>query len=245
MNAMVFAAGLGTRLRPLTDTMPKALVPIDDTPMLQRVLLKLRNVGVTRTVVNVHHHPDMIIDFLHQHQNFGMDIIISDERNTLLDTGGGLLAALPLFNPGQPILLHNADILTDFPLEEMVYAHNQSKADATLLVSERNSSRRILFDSSNKMYGWKNMVSGQILPDSLDTTPLHPLSFGGVHIISPTLFPALNSYGLTNHVFSIMPFYIQACQDYNIIGHQPTQPFRWFDIGRPESLSEANESFHS
>ena len=133
MKAIVFAAGLGTRLYPLTESIPKALVEVGGKPMLLRVLEKLRDAGIHEIVINVHHFPDMIIDYLRSNDGFGLKIMISDERGHLLDTGGGILAARNYLDDGEPFIAHNADILTDFNLSEMITRHNESGADVTLL----------------------------------------------------------------------------------------------------------------
>lgn len=244
MKAMIFAAGLGTRLRPLTDTVPKALMDVGGKPALQHVIERLKAAGITEMVVNVHHFPDKIIGFLRDNGNFGVDIRVSDERDLLLDTGGGLLKALPLLGADEPVLLHNADIVSDFPISDMISAHEATGADATLLVADRPSSRRLLFDASGRMQCWKNMTTGEVRPAGCDVTGLVPLAFGGVHIVSPTLFPLLHDYGSrSGKVFSITPFYVDACCISDLQAFIPSAPYRWFDIGRPESLRVASASF--
>lgn len=242
MKAMIFAAGLGTRLRPLTDSIPKALVPVGDKPMLQHVLEHMRLAGIREVVVNVHHFPDMIRQFLAANGNFGLEISVSDERDCLLDTGGGLVRAIPLLDDREPVLLHNADILTDLPLPEMIEFHENHMPDATLLAWDRESSRRLLFDSGGAMKGWCNMATGEIRPSSLDSQGLSPLAFGGIHVVSPSLFPSLEEYARRKGpVFSITPFYVEACQTRDIRAFTPNEPFDWFDIGRPESLRKASQ----
>ena len=146
-QAMIFAAGLGTRLKPLTDTMPKALVPVAGQPLLWHVIMKLKGAGFERIVVNVHHFADQIIDYLHANDNFGLDIRISDEREQLLETGGGIKKALPLFDPSEPILIHNVDILSNLDL-------NALPTDAPLLVvSERKTKRYLQFDDTMRLIG--------------------------------------------------------------------------------------------
>ncbi|MDE5672058.1 MAG: NTP transferase domain-containing protein, partial [Duncaniella sp.] len=140
MNAMIFAAGLGTRLGAITRTKPKALVEVGGEPMLKRVIVKLKNAGVSKMIINVHHLADEIISYLRANDNFGVDIQISDERSLLLDTGGGLLKAGQFLNDGEPIIVHNADILTDFDISRMLDSHIESKADAPLLVADRRTS---------------------------------------------------------------------------------------------------------
>ena len=148
MKAMIFAAGLGTRLKPLTDRMPKALVPVNGIPMLQHVILKLKQAGCTEIVINIHHFGEQIIDFLQAHQNFGITVHISDEREELLDTGGGIKKAIPFFSGNEPFLVHNVDILSDTDLKALYDYHRQSINDATLLVSQRETSRYLLFDKA-------------------------------------------------------------------------------------------------
>lgn len=246
MKAMIFAAGLGTRLRPITDSIPKALVPVGDKPVLQFVIERIKSVGITDVVVNVHHFADQVCKFLNENSNFGLNISISDETNLLLDTGGGLLKALPLLGYDEPVLLHNADILTDVPLEQMIESHQLSGADASLLVWHRDTSRKLLFSSLNEMKGWVNTLTGETRPNRLDQSMLTPLAFGGVHIVSPSLFPFLNKYALSSgEVFSMTPFYIEACMNARIQGFTPSEPFNWFDIGRPESLLKASEFVNS
>lgn len=241
MKAMVFAAGLGTRLKPFTIHHPKALVPVGGVPMLQRVLLKIKDLGITDVVVNVHHFSQQILDFLAENSNFGLNISIRDESALLLDTGGGILAAEPYLRGDEPILVHNADILTDFDIKEMISGFEARRPLASLLVSNRNTSRYFLFNPAMQMRGWANVSTGETRPDGIDTVGCEKFAFGGVHIISPHIFPLLRAYA-TEHgsVFSITPFYIEACAQNPIIGHIPTTPFMWHDIGKPESLAAAN-----
>lgn len=244
MKALVFAAGLGTRLKPLTDTVPKALVEVGGKPALEHVMRKIIAAGVTDITVNVHHHAGKVREFLASRHWGDVTVRVSDESEQLLDTGGGLLAAQELLGCCEPILLHNADILTDFPLEEMIECHSASGADCTLLTSERSSSRRILFDSDGRMRGWTNTSTGQVRPEGLDATGLTPCSFGGVHIVEPVLFPMLADYAEeAGRVFSIMPFYIDKCNNLNIRSYSPSAAYRWFDIGRPETLDTCRKTF--
>lgn len=240
MKAMIFAAGLGTRLGQITQSCPKALVEVGGEPMLKRVILKLKAAGVREMVVNVHHRADDIIEYLRANGNFGLDIRISDERSQLLDTGGGLLKARPMLDGAEPILLHNADILTDFDIAGMLSAHEDSGADATLLVADRKTSRYLLFDRDMKMTGWENVRTGEVRSPwpGFNRSDSGPLAFGGVHIVSPTVFPALENYS-REPKFSITPFYTDLCSTLYIKGYTPGESFRWIDIGKPESLTEA------
>ena len=159
---MIFAAGLGTRLKPITDRMPKALVPVGGQPLLWHVIQKLRAAGFERIVINVHHFADQIIDYIEANQNFGLDIRISDERVALLDTGGGIKHALPLFDPSMPILIHNVDILSNVDLAALYQATLESQADALLLVSQRQTKRYLLFADDDRLCGWTNIETGEV-----------------------------------------------------------------------------------
>lgn len=240
---MVFAAGLGTRLKPFTLQHPKALVPVAGVPMLRRVLEKIKEAGIEDVVVNVHHFAGQIIDYLKDNRNFGLNIHISDESGLLLDTGGGILHARKWLE-GDTFLVHNADILTDFSLREMIECHNASKADVTLLCAFRDTSRYLLFERDNRMCGWENVKTGEIKPSGLKTEDLIPRAFGGVHILGPKVLDMLQKYASKEgkEVFSIVPFYVSSCADLDIRSFTPSGPCRWHDVGKPESLAEAEEA---
>lgn len=244
MKAMIFAAGLGTRLRPLTDNMPKAMVPVAGKPMLQHVIENVAHYGFHDIVVNIHHFGQQIIDFLVANDNFGQNIVISDERNLLLDTGGGIKMARPLLDDGEPFLVHNADILTTLDLAEMYRCHCSGNADATLLVKSRKTERYLLFDEDDSMCGWINKKTGETKPSELDITSksLREFAFGGVHVLSPTIFDALENY-TEEPKFSITnPFYIDKCRELTIKCYNP-DGYEWFDIGKPETLALATSYF--
>jgi NDP-sugar pyrophosphorylase family protein len=158
---MIFAAGLGTRLKPLTDTLPKALVPVGGKPLLAHVIERLQAAGYERVVINVHHFADQIERYLRVNQNFGLDIAISDEREQLLDTGGGLKKAAPLFDPDEPVLIHNVDILDNVDYEWFARQH-QPDEDVVLLVSRRKTKRYLLFDNAMRLMGWTNIETGEV-----------------------------------------------------------------------------------
>ena len=238
MKAIVFAAGLGTRLRPLTDHTPKALVKLAGVTMLERVIHNIIACGITDIVVNVHHFGNQIIDFLNEKQNFGVNITISDERDLLLDTGGGILKARHLLDGDEPFLAHNADILTDLNLADMIHAHKASGADVTLLAKHRSTQRYLVFGPDNRMAGWTNIATGEVKPADLSVTTDHTLmAFGGVHIISPSIFKSLAEF-TSEPKFSIMQYYIAACRDIHIAGYNP-DGYHWFDIGKIETLNQA------
>ncbi|MBQ8501263.1 MAG: nucleotidyltransferase family protein [Bacteroides sp.] len=241
MKAMIFAAGLGTRLRPLTDHIPKALVPVAGQPILQRVILRLKEAGFDDITINIHHFGQQIIDFLHAHDNFGLTVHVSDERGELLDTGGGIRQARTWLDGEEPFIVHNADILTDMDLRAFYHHHLQSRAEATLLVSRRHTSRYLLFDADFRLQGWTNKSTGEVKPADL-TYPdarLQELAFGGVHVISPAIFRRMEQAGWEGK-FSIIPFYLSICRTALIQGY-PLPCARWFDIGKPETLALAEK----
>ena len=234
---MIFAAGLGTRLKPLTDHMPKALVPVAGKPMLEHVILKLIASGFDEIVINVHHFAEQIIDFLKEKNNFGIKIWISDETEELLDTGGGIKKASSLLN--EPFLVHNADILSNVDLKALYDFHLASENDATLLVSPRKTVRYLLFDPSNRLCGWINKDTLQTKPEGFIYEPevQQEYAFGGIHIISPSLFKYMEGW---TGKFSIMDFYLQTCQKARLGGYAK-EDLQLIDIGKPETLAKAEE----
>ena len=243
MKAMIFAAGLGTRLRPLTNDRPKALVEVGGVAMLERVITRLKSHGITEIVINIHHFGEKIIEFIKENNNFGITIHISDERDLLLDTGGGILKAQQWLNGNEPIIIHNADILTDFDLHKMVEQHINSNADATLLVADRKTARYFYIGENNRLNGWTNISTGEVKPAdyiALNTDKLR--AFGGVHIVSPSIFSELQNYS-TEPKFSITPFYIDRCKDLKIMGYTPNEKYQWHDIGKIESIAIAEQEF--
>ncbi|MBR2147636.1 MAG: nucleotidyltransferase family protein, partial [Muribaculaceae bacterium] len=220
MKAMIFAAGLGTRLRPLTNDRPKALVEIGGKTMLERVITKLSTTGFDDITINIHHFGEKIIDFLRKNDNFGLNIHISDERDLLLDTGGGILKARHLLDGDEPFLVHNADILTDIDLNAMYQSHLESKAMATVLVKDRKTSRYFVFDNDHRLQGWINRSTGETRPDGfVHREGMHELAFGGIHIISPSIFNELEKYSKGQPKFSITPFYVDECHNHLIKGY--------------------------
>ena len=237
-QAMIFAAGLGTRLKPITDRMPKALVPVGGQPLLWHVIQKLRAAGFERIVINVHHFADQIIDYIEANQNFGLDIRISDERVALLDTGGGIKHALPLFDPSMPILIHNVDILSNVDLAALYQATLQSQADALLLVSQRQTKRYLLFADDDRLCGWTNIETGEVKgPLSTIHHPLKQLAFSGIHVLSPS------TYSLFEQMpdrFSIIDFYLQYASQCFFKG-KAQENLRLLDVGKLDSLEQAEE----
>lgn len=240
MKAMVFAAGLGTRLRPLTDHKPKALIPVGGVPMLERVLLRLRAAGFRQVVVNIHHLGQQITDFLREKENFGMDICVSDERAQLLDTGGGIWHAREhLLGDDAPFLVHNADILTDIDLKALYDRHLESEADVTLYTADRKTSRYLLANAENRLCGWLNTQTNETIPADIVPTDarLTRRAFGGIHVLSPSVFRYMEQ-GKWQGAFPIIPFYLSICRTADIRCLDcPTHA--WFDIGKPDALARA------
>ena len=229
-QAMIFAAGLGTRLKPLTDTMPKALVRVGGQPLLWHVIQKLKTAGYERIVVNVHHFADQIVDYLRLNNNFGLDFRISDETSQLLETGGGIKKALPLFDPTEPILIHNVDILSNLDLSNL-------HADAPLLVvSQRKTKRYLQFDDTMRLTGWKNVETGEV-----KGREGHPLAFSGIHVFHPSLIPLLDEWP---DRFPIIDFYLSICHRSRIVGLVKND-LQLMDVGKIETLDQAEKFIQS
>lgn len=239
MRAMIFAAGLGSRLKPMTDTCPKALLPIAGKPMLEHVILKLKEAGFDELVINIHHLGQQIIDFLNANQHFGLNIHISDERDYLLDTGGGLKKAAPFLQGEEPFLVHNADILSTVDLAELYHSHLQQKGLATLLVSKRITSRYLLFNDKNELCGWRNRDTGEIKSHYPNFNPSQytEYAFGGIHVISPQIFERMEEW---TGKFSIINFYLSICAKAPIFAYSK-ENISLLDIGKPEALAEAEK----
>ena len=250
---MIFAAGLGTRLKPLTDTMPKALVRVGGEPLIKRVIMNLAAAGVDRIVVNVHHFAEQIIDYLKDNDNFGLDIRISDETAGLLETGGGIKKAAPLFDPAAPILIHNVDILSNVNLSEFYQIASRSEegrvkseesnccdaVDAVLLVSWRKTKRYLLFNDDMKLVGWTNIETGEVrspYPD-LDPKKCRMYAFAGIHALSPRLLKMMDEFP---DRFGIIDFYLKACATHNIKGYVKDD-LKLMDIGKLDTLAQAEE----
>ena len=238
MKALIFAAGLGTRLKPLTDTMPKALVPIDGKPLLEHVILKLKAAGFNQIIVNVHHFPDQIIEFLKSKNNFDLRIEISDERDKLLDTGGGVKNAKWFFDDGKPFLVHNVDILSNIDLQSLYQQHLETSPLATLVVSGRDTFRYFLFDEEARLKGWINEKTGEVRPDHLTHTELYnKLAFSGIQVLSPDVFKLMEHF--PDH-FSIVDFYLRNAAQQQIKAYVP-HALKMIDVGKLNVLTEAEQ----
>lgn len=238
-QAMIFAAGLGTRLKPLTDTMPKALVPVGGQPLLWHVIQKLKAAGFDRIVINVHHFAQQIVDYLKANNNFNIDIRISDETEMLLETGGGIKKALPLFDSQSPILIHNVDILSNINLAAIYDEAQQSNVDALLMVSWRKTKRYLLFDEEMILDGWTNIETGEIRSPypAINPSDLKQLAFSGIHIISPHVFPLFQEMP---ERFGIIDFYLKYCHQCAFMGKE-MKDLRLMDVGKIDTLSEAEQ----
>ena len=225
---MIFAAGLGTRLKPLTDTMPKALVPVAGKPLLWHVVMRLKAAGFERIVVNVHHFAQQIVDYIRQNNGFGIDMRISDEKAMLLETGGGIKKALPLFDSGSPVLIHNVDILSNADLAALY--DDAAATEATLLVSERKTSRYLQFDDDMRLIGWKNTSTGEV-----KGREGRSLAFSGIHVVSPALGTCLNQMP---ERFGIIDFYLRWCDEHSFVGYCQ-KDLELLDVGKLDSLSMA------
>jgi len=236
MKAMIFAAGLGTRLKPMTDFLPKALVPIAGKPLLEHVILKLKNAGFDEIIVNVHHFPDQIIDFLKKNDYFGIRIEVSDERDVLLDTGGGIRKAAWFFDDGKPFLVHNVDILSNIDLGALYHQHLRTNSLATLVVSQRDTFRYLLFDDNLRLNGWINEKTGETKPENLKKIEFYnKLAFSGIQVLSPKVFDLMENL---KPKFPIMDFYLSNAASQTISGFIP-QDFKMMDVGKLDVLDEA------
>lgn len=234
MKAMILAAGMGTRLFPFTSQVPKALVPVAGKPMLDWLIMRLKSFGILEIIINVHHFADQLIEYIHEKQDFGLEISISDERELLLDTGGALKHASWFFADGHPFLLHNVDVLSDLDLKGMFRMHEQSGSLATLAVSRRSSSRYMLFDETMQLRGWKHKDGRIKLCSSGSSTHLEAYAFSGIHIISPEIFPFIDEEG----PFSLVDLYLRLAEMYPIHGLMHDSQ-NWLDMGRPDDLRKA------
>ncbi len=243
MKAMILAAGLGTRLRPLTDDHPKALVEINGRTLLEITLSRLRSFGVSEVMINVYHFADMILDYLKTNDNFGMRIEVSRE-DVLLDTGGGLKKAAHFFvedssRPEEPFIVHNVDVLSTIDLRRMLQFHTEQQALATLAMQDRKTARYLLFDDHLQLCGRRSSVDQE--PELVGPSPakpsrqLHALAFSGIHVISPRLLAMMTEEG----AFSIITTYLRLAAQGEIILAFRADEYYWRDLGKPENIAQA------
>ena len=236
---MILAAGTGSRLKPLTDKTPKALVKVGGVPMLEHVIMKIKAAGFANIIINVHHFGEQIIDFLASKDNFGMEIHISDERNYLLDTGGGIKQAFAYLTGNEPFLVHNVDIFSNADLSTMYKIHADSKSLATLLVSRRPTSRQLLFNKEDRLCGWRNRETGEVKSSIPGFDPSNHIeyAFGGVHVISPEIFRRMEEW---TGKFSIINYYLSVCHRESVRFYTEND-LLLIDAGKPEGLEEAEK----
>lgn len=233
MKAMILAAGLGTRLKPFTDQHPKALAPVNDKPVLQRNIEYLHRHGIDEVIVNVHHFAQQVIDAIKNNNGWGSKITISNESDEVLETGGGIKKASGFLKDSNPFVVMNADILTDLNLTEMIASHQQNQPMGTLAVTQRNSSRALLFSPNNRLCGWRNEKTGEIKGQQGQ-----PKAFSGIQVLSSEIFNHIRFSGK----FSMIDVYLDLCQQFPFIGFDHSQTLV-MDIGTPEKLRLAEKVF--
>lgn len=246
MKALIFAAGLGTRLKPLTDTMPKALVPLAGKTLLQWQVEKLRDAGITDIFVNVHHFPDLIIETVRQNEGWSTSVTISDERDMLLDTGGGLKKIVneQLKTINEPVLACNVDILSNIDIKALIVRY-ESTGLSQLVVSDRKTQRYLLFDETGMLRGWTNIKTGERKPQNLPSsiTNYRQLAFSGMQILNPEVLARLNE--MTQNKFSLIDFYLHLCETNSLTSHESPllayipSNYRMMDVGKIEQIQEA------
>lgn len=247
MKALIFAAGLGTRLRPLTNDKPKALVEINGKTLLQITIEKLVEFGFNDIMVNIHHFADLMIETIEKNNGFGANITISDERNELLETGGGLKKAAWFFDDNQPFLVHNVDVIHNLDLKQLYDYHLTQNALATLAIRKRSTSRYLLFNNKNQLRGWQNIKTGEVKIARRTQGQLWSFGFSGIHVIDPKIFPLLTEEGK----FSIIHPYLRLAKTELIQGFNHSSEASgqanstWIDVGKHESLAEAKAFFLS
>ena len=250
MKAMIFAAGLGTRLKPLTNTLPKALVPLAGKPLLQWQIERLKAAGITDIVVNVHHFPDMIINYLHDNDNFGCRIAVSDERDMLLETGGGLRKAEALLgsgvqefrSSGEGILVCNVDILSNIDIPTLLNAYNPQEM-GVVVVSERDTQRYLLFDEENRLCGWTNIATGEVRGEEAirrgGEQVMKKLAFSGMQVLNPRIFDCMDRVvEQKGDKFSLIDLYLSIAEKEILRAYIP-ENYRMMDVGKIAQLSEA------
>jgi NDP-sugar pyrophosphorylase family protein len=230
-KAMILAAGLGTRLKPLTDHTPKALLGWEGKPLLEHVILRLRSAGFTSIIINVHHHSGMIMDFVKRKDGFGIHIEFSHEEEQLLDTGGGIAHASWFLGP-HPFLVHNVDIISDIDLRALYRAHIESGAMATLAVKERVTSRSLLMSEDGYLKGWRDNRTGETILTGTSAAGLTPIAFSAIHVMDPGIFELFPG----EKCFPIMPFYLELAKTHPVYLYRHDRD-QWTDMGKLESYS--------
>ena len=236
-KAIIFSAGLGTRFKPWTDTHPKALALVNGKSLLQRNIEYLQQYGIKDVVINIHHFPEQIMDAIKKNNGWGSNVIISDETNEVLETGGGLMKAKHVLENGQPFFSLNVDILTNLDLKKLMAFHQQHKPLVTFGVTNRKSSRVLLFDTDNRLCGWKNLQTGEE-KISINKPNLIQKAYSCVVIYEPEIFAAIKQKGK----FSIMDSYLDLAAEHVILGYDHSGD-NLVDVGKPESVAVAEKIF--
>lgn len=227
---MILAAGIGSRLKPLTQTRPKALLTFREKTMLEHVISQISQYGIKEVLINIHHHADQIVEFLRQNNNFGMKIEFSDERELLMDTGGGILKAEWFFKDHGPFLVHNIDIYSDINLTDFYSAHMRNGSLATLAVKERKTSRNLLIDSEHLLCGWRNNLTGETIIVN-EKPDLQGIAFSGLHIIDPKIFAVLER----TDPFSMISAYLDIAGQHRIMTFDHSEG-AWIDMAHPSNF---------
>ncbi|NCX96597.1 MAG: nucleotidyltransferase family protein [Chitinophagia bacterium] len=238
MKAMLFAAGMGTRLKPHTNTLPKAMVKVGNKTLLEWNIAYLKHYGISQVVVNVHHHAQKLIDFIDANKGFGSEIIISDETDDLLETGGGLKKAAPFFEGEPCYVVMNVDVVTNLNLSRLIANHEAHQPLATLAITKRSSTRRLLFDSHYHLCGWENTATGEQKIARTSQEPLQAFAFTGIQVVSGKIWENAPFEGK----FSMIDVYLHHARNFNIVGHDHTGDLFW-DVGKPDTLQAVNEWF--
>jgi len=232
---MIFAAGLGTRLKPFTQNKPKALAQVAGIPLLEIVIRNLQKFGINEFVINVHHFAAQITDFLRENNNFGSKVYISDETDLLLDTGGGFVKAKPFFSNHRAVLIHNVDILSDTNINDLLAYHFKNEALVTLAMRKRKTSRYLVFDADNQLCEWRNEKTGQIkVARNYNANNCNMLAYSGIQVIDTEIFNHITETG----VFSIFDMHLRLATTHKIIAWEHNNPL-WLDLGTPENLAQA------
>lgn len=237
MKAIILAAGMGSRLNQITNDTPKALVEVNHIPMLEITLNNLKNQGINSFLINIHHKGEKIIDFLRSKNDFGVNIVISDERDRLLDTGGAILKAKSFINGDESIIVHNVDIISNININDLEAFHLKNNNTATLCVRDRTTSRYLLFDANMQLKGWKNSTIGKFRWVDKNHKESSPLAFSGVYIISPSFVDKLDMNGS----FSIIDAWLRMAKKEKIMGYLDDSP-SWFDLGTIERIKTAEKN---
>lgn len=235
-RAMILAAGTGSRLKPLTDIKPKALLTFKGKTMLEHVINQIVSNGITEVIINIHHHADQIVDFVKQNNSFGLNILFSDERDLLMDTGGAIIKARKYLDKNEAFLVHNIDIFSNIDLAKLVDIHLSKGALATLAVKDRTSSRKLLIDSTQRLCGWKNVQTGETIIKN-EMPDLKPVAFSGIHIIDQKFFNIYNR----EEPFSMIKAYLDLAKQHVIRTYDHSDD-TWIDMAHPDNFSELKKS---